>query len=69
MNITSVYPTLSLESLCEPGSFTMITITDGPGVNGLKRYFRGYSHKDIRDDDGSFLARLVGHHELPRPMT
>lgn len=69
MNITAKYPTLSLESEFEAGSFTMITIMDGPGVNGLERYFLGYYNKDIRDDDGSFLARPVGHHELPRPMT
>ena len=69
MNITSAYPTLSLESLFEPGSFTMITIMDGPGVDGLERYFLGFYNKDIRDDDGSFLARPVGHHELPYPMT
>ena len=69
MNITSKYPTLSLESEFEADSFTMITIMDGPGVNGLERYFLGYYNKDLRDDDGSFLARPVGHHELPHPMT
>ena len=69
MNITSKYPTLSLESEFEADSFTMITIMDGPGVNGLERYFLGYYDEDLRDDDGSFLARPVGHHELPHPMT
>lgn len=47
----------------------MITIMDGPGVDGLERYFLGYYNEDLRDDDGSFIARPVGHHELPRPMT
>ncbi|MFT4923259.1 MAG: hypothetical protein ACI8XM_002485 [Haloarculaceae archaeon] len=47
----------------------MITIMDGPGVNGLNRYFLGYFSEDLHDDDGSFLARPVGHHELSHPMT
>ncbi|WP_251344583.1 hypothetical protein [Haloplanus halophilus] len=47
----------------------MITIMDGPGVNGLERYFLGYLNEDLRDGDGTFLARPVGHHELPHPMT
>jgi hypothetical protein len=69
VHITTKYPTLSLESEFEADSFTMITIMDGPGVNGLERYFLGYYDEDIRGDDGSFLARPVGHHELPHPMT
>ncbi|WP_193310758.1 hypothetical protein [Halorubrum halophilum] len=47
----------------------MITIMDGPGVNGLERYFLGYFNEDLRDSDGTFLARPVGHHEFPHPMT
>jgi len=69
VNLTAEYPTLSLESEFVEGSFTMITIMDGPGVNGLERYFLGYYNQDIRDDDGNYLARPVGHHDLPHPMT
>lgn len=69
MNIPSEYPTLSLKSEVPPDSFDMITIMDGPGVRGLERYFLGHYNQDLRDSDGSFLARPVGHHELPHPMT
>ncbi|TKX37083.1 hypothetical protein EXE51_08420 [Halorubrum sp. CGM5_25_10-8B] len=69
MNISSTYPTLSLESEVALNSFEMITIMDGPGVKGLERYFVGYYNEDLRDADGTFLARPVGHHELPHPMT
>ncbi|WP_254824864.1 hypothetical protein [Haloglomus halophilum] len=69
MNIPSKFPTLSLQSEVPLDSYSMITIMDGPGVNGLDRYFLGYFSEDLHNDDGSFLARPVGHHELPRPMT
>ena len=69
MNITADYPTLSLESDIPRDSFDMITVMDGPAVNGLERYFLGYFIEDLRDQDGSFLARPVGYRELPRPMT
>jgi hypothetical protein len=69
VNIPSTYPTLSLESEVSLDSFDMITIMDGPGVKGLERYFLGYFNEDLRDADGTFLARPVGHHELPHPMT
>ena len=69
MNITADYPTLSLESDIPRDSFDMITVMDGPAVNGLERYFLGYFIEDLRDEDGSFLARPVGYRELPRPMT
>lgn len=68
MNIPDEYPTLSLDSDVPPDSYSMITIMDGPGVNGLERYFLGYYNEDLYDDD-TFLARPVGHHELPHPMT
>jgi hypothetical protein len=69
VNIAEDYPTLSLESDIPPESFDMITVMDGPAVNGLERYFLGYFIDDLRDDDGSFLARPVGYRELPHPMT
>jgi hypothetical protein len=68
VHTSSEYPTLSLQSEVPLDSFTTITVMDGPGVNGLERYFLGYFDEGIYDD-GTFLARPVGHHELPRPMT
>ncbi len=69
MNIVEDFPTLSPESDIPPESFDMITVMDGPAVNGLERYFLGYFIDDLRDDEGSFLARPVGYRELPHPMT
>lgn len=42
---------------------------DGPGVNGLERYWLGFFNEDLHDDDGSLLARPMGHHLLPHPMS
>jgi len=68
VNIPSQYPTLHLESKVPLDSFDIITIMNGPGVEGLERYFLGYFNMEVRKD-GALLARPVGHHELPHPMT
>ena len=69
VNVAQRYPTLSPKSDVRADSYRMLTIMDGPGVTGLERYWLGYFREDLHDDDGSFLARPVGHQELPHPMT
>ncbi|WP_436932004.1 hypothetical protein [Halosimplex halobium] len=69
MNFPSEYSTLSLASEVPVDSFDVITVMDGPGVNGLERYWLGYFDEDLHDDGGSLLARPVGHHLLPHPMS
>ena len=53
-------------------SYDYITVMEGPGLSGLRKYWFGYYEEPIEclsASEETHIAEPVGHYELPHPMT